>query len=137
MTRSMDGGCQCGALRYRIEGEPVALAVCHCSECQRGSGSAFGMSLVVPRGAFRMLAGEPKIWTRSSDSGRAVRCAFCAECGVRIYHQPERMPDTLNVKPGTLDDRSWLAPSAHVWLRSKQPWVPIPDGVRRVDGQPG
>jgi hypothetical protein len=130
------GGCQCGALRYRIEAEPVALVACHCTECQRQSGSAFGMSLVVPQQAFRMLSGEPRIFTRKAASGREVACAFCGECGNRIYHEPKYRQETLNVKPGTLDDTSWLSPALHVWTRSKQPWVPLPEGVRCLEGQP-
>ena len=131
-----EGGCQCGALRYRVNGEPIALAVCHCRECQRQSGSAFGMSLVVPKDSFQLLSGEPKTFTRTADSGRSVVCAFCAACGTRIYHEPSRMRDTLNIKPGTLDDTSWLAPSVHVWTKSKQPWVGIPGDVHCVDTQP-
>lgn len=132
-----EGGCQCGGIRYRIEADPIALVVCHCTECQRQSGSAFGMSLVVPKAAFRLLSGEPATFTRKADSGRDVVCAFCSRCGNRIYHAPTYTKETLNVKPGTLDDRSWLAPGAHVWTRSRQPWVPIPEGARCFDGQPG
>ena len=73
-----EGGCQCGALRYRVNGEPIALAVCHCRECQRQSGSAFGMSLVVPKDSFQLLSGEPKTFTRTADSGRSVVCGHRA-----------------------------------------------------------
>ena len=96
-----------------------------------------GMSLVVARDCFRLLSGEPKTFSRIAVSGRDVVCAFCPSCGTRIYHDPSVSKDTVNVKPGTLDDRSWLAPAAHVWTKSKQPWVPIPEGVRCFDGQPG
>lgn len=136
MGEERTGGCQCGTLRYRIEGDPVALVVCHCRECQRQTGSAFGMSLVVPRDGLVITAGEPKIFSRVADSGRRVRCAFCPDCGTRIYHAPEAMADTVNVKPGTLDDTSGLEPRAHVWTSSKQPWVSIPDGVRQYERQP-
>ena len=85
MTR--EGGCQCGRVRYRIEGEPVILGICHCSECQRQSGSAFGMSMVIPKPQFTLLQGELKSFTRSSESGRPVTCCFCPECGTRIYHE--------------------------------------------------
>jgi hypothetical protein len=60
MGRAIDGGCQCGIVRYRLEGEPLGVAVCHCIECQRQSGSAFGMSLAVPSGAFKLLSGALK-----------------------------------------------------------------------------
>jgi hypothetical protein len=135
MSDAIEGGCQCGALRYRISGKPVALIACHCTECQRQSGSAFGMSLIVPRDSFE-ITGEPKVFTRTSDSGNRVDCAFCERCGTRIFHRPQRLPDTLNVKPGTLDDTSWLEPRAHVWTKSKQPWVPIPEGAKQIESQP-
>ncbi len=135
-TSSRDGGCQCGRVRYRFEGEPVALAVCHCRECQRQSGSAFGMSLLVRRGGFRVTEGTPRTFLRKADSGRDVECAFCPDCGTRLFHVPHYLKDTLNVKPGTLDDTSWLAPSLHCWTASRQPWVSLPDGVRCVEGQP-
>ena len=94
------------------------------------------MSLIVPRASFRLLTGEPKTFTRIADSGNRVDCFFCADCGTRLYHQPAAMAETLNVKPGTLDDTSRLSPGLHVWTRSKQPWVPLPEGVRSLDGQP-
>ncbi len=131
-----EGGCQCGALRYRLRGEALALTVCHCTECQRQSGSAFGMSLIVPTQSFQLLTGEPKIFSRSSDSGRLVHCAFCPTCGTRIYHSPEAMKGSVNIKPGTLDDTSWLEPGLHVWTKSRQPWFSIPEGIRSFDSQP-
>ena len=136
MSDANEGGCQCGKVRYRLEEKPLALAVCHCGECQRQSGSAFGMSLIVPKDSFRLLAGAPKIFTRAADSGASVACAFCPDCGTRIYHAPTSKVGTLNVKPGTLDDTSWLAPNVHVWTKNKQPWVLVPEGVKSLEGQP-
>jgi hypothetical protein len=132
-----EGGCQCGALRYRVDGDPVAVAVCHCSECQRQSGSAFGMSLIARSDAFRWLSGEPRLFTTRADSGATRECFFCESCGVRIYNALDSLPGLINLKPGTLDDRSWLAPSMHVWLDSKQPWTPVPEGVRCFERNPG
>ena len=131
-----EGGCQCGGVRYRVEGEPLALAVCHCTECQRQSGSAFGMSLIVPRDSFRLLSGELKTFTRPCDGGRTLDCAFCPGCGTRIYHRGTFMKGAVSIKPGTLDDTSWLAPSLHVWTKRKQSWVRIPEGVRCFDTEP-
>ena len=136
MGEAKTGGCQCGHVRYRLEGDAIALVVCHCSECQRQSGSAFGMSLIVPKNALVMEGATPKTFCRTADSGKSVVCAFCPNCGTRIYHDPEAIADTVNIKPGTLDDRSGLEPKAHVWTVSKQPWVPIPDGVRCFERQP-
>jgi hypothetical protein len=131
MGRGMEGGCQCGDVRYRLEGEPLGLAVCHCTECQRQSGSAFGMSLAMRSEAFRLLSGGLKTFTTLCDSGRTKTCAFCPACGTRIHHQV--VEAVLSVKAGTLDDTSWLAPDAHYWTKRRQPWVLIPDGVRCVE----
>ncbi len=134
MTRASEGGCQCGAVRYRVEGEPLGLAVCHCSECQRQSGSAFGMSLALASDTFRLLTGELKTFTRPCDSGRTQVCSFCPRCGTRIHHQSTSAPERLSLKPGTLDDTGWLAPGEHYWTKRKQSWAPIPPGVRCFDG---
>lgn len=123
-----DGGCQCGSVRYRIEGEPLDLVVCHCTECQRQSGSAFGMSLAVRAKDFRLTTGTLKSFTVTCDSGRLKTCTFCPDCGCRIYHQTD--PRGMSVKAGTLDDRTTLRPTAHYWTARKQPWVVVPDGVR-------
>jgi hypothetical protein len=119
----MPGGCQCGNVRYEIAGPPVELVVCHCKECQRQSGSAFGMSLFVADGGFRLTAGELKSFQVTCNSGRVKTCAFCADCGTRIYHSTG---GTISLKPGTLDDTRWLRPTHHYWTRRKQPWVVIP-----------
>jgi hypothetical protein len=136
MDEVRKGGCQCGAVRYQFEGDPLGLAVCHCEDCQCSTGSAFGMSLIVPERSFKLLTGSPKKYTKTATSGRPVDCLFCTECGVRVYHQAQYLKGTINIKPGTLDDRFWLEPTMHVWTGSKQPWVPIPEGTRTVEGQP-
>ena len=137
MSNPREGGCQCGEVRYRINGEPVTLVVCHCKECQRQSGSAFGMSLMVRKEDFELLSGTLSFFERNSESGRKVGAAFCPKCGVRVYHTPERLQGAaLNVRAGTLDDLSGLTPSAHVWTSSKQPWLELPPGVTTFERQP-
>jgi hypothetical protein len=136
MSEVRQGGCQCGAIRYRVEGEPVAVAICHCAECQRQSGSAFGMSFVVPKEAFQMTRGSVKTFTRASDSGRPVLCAFCPECGTRIYHEVRYAEGVINVKPGTLDDPSILQPTIEAWTRRKHAWLGLPSDLRSFEGQP-
>jgi hypothetical protein len=137
MPDSMEGGCQCGAIRYRVNGTPKATIACHCAECQKQSGSAFGMSMIVLRESFELLSGELQRFSRPADSGSVVECAFCPGCGTRIYHQPSKLTETLNVKPGTLDDTAWLKPALQVWVKRKQPWVALPEGARCFDGNPG
>lgn len=127
MESSIEGGCQCGRVRYRVEGRPHGLTVCHCQGCQRQSGSAFGMSLHVPREAFRLLSGELRSFTVPCDSGRTKECASCAHCGTRIHHQGEW---GMSIKAGTLDDTSTLSPDAHYWTSRQQGWFRIPEAVR-------
>jgi hypothetical protein len=131
------GSCQCGEVRYVVRGESVALVACHCTECQRQSGSAFGMSLIVPRKNFEISAGEPNSFCRVPDRGGEIECFFCPSCGVRIFHASTNMPQTFNVKAGTLDNTAGLTPAAHVFVARKQAWVSIPDGVPCFDTMPG
>jgi hypothetical protein len=122
----LEGGCQCGGIRYLIETHPLFLAICHCTECRRQSGSAFGMSLAVEPAAFVLLAGALKTFQVRCDSGRIKTCAFCPDCGTRIYHQTE---NGMSLKAGTLDDTSWLVPDAQYWTKRRQRWLPIPDSI--------
>jgi hypothetical protein len=137
MSESREGGCQCGAVRYRFEGEPISLAVCHCTECKRQSGSSFGMSLTVRKEDFRLLQGELKTFTRKADSGRDVACAFCPECGTRIYHAPRYREGAINIKPGTFDDTSFLRPTIQVWTVRRHDWVQLPADWIAFERQPG
>lgn len=121
-----DGGCQCGYIRYRLTGTLGEVSVCHCTACQRQSGSAFGMSLAVPPGAFTLLTGQLRSFEVVCDSGRIKTCAFCPHCGSRIHH---RIGPVMRVKAGTLDDTSPLAPGSHWWTARRQPWVTIPPDV--------
>ena len=136
MSFQQDGGCQCGGIRYRVSAEPVSVRLCHCTECQRQTGSAFGMAMIVRDDAFQLLSGTLKTWTRSSDSGRSVACSFCPDCGTRVIHRAELYRGYTNVRAGTLDDTSWLKPNVSIWMRSKQPWVQLPDGFQLHELQP-
>ena len=130
-----EGGCQCGELRYRITGAPAWLTICHCLECQRQTGSAFGMSLRVRREDVEVLKGELKTWTRPADSGATVVCRFCGTCGNRIWHEPSD-PAFLHIKPGTLDDPSQVAPQYESWTARKAGWVSVEGVEKSFEGQP-
>jgi len=129
------GGCQCGAVRYEIDAEPAGLSVCHCTDCQRQSGSAFSMSLRVAGASVRFVKGSAKTFQMSGESGKPKNCAFCPDCGTRLYHALPGSPWFM-IKPGTLDDPSAFAPVAHIWTRSKQPWVVLPDGMLAFEKGP-
>jgi hypothetical protein len=121
-------------VRYVVTTEPIRLLACHCKECQRQSGSAFAMSMPVKKDSLT-VTGLTKQTTRSADSGNEVTGVFCPECGVRIYHILASAPDIVAVKPGTLDDTSWLRPDTFIWMKSAQGWVPVPEGVKTLERQ--
>jgi len=135
MNHTRQGRCQCGSVQYEVDGEPVMVVVCHCTDCQRQSGSAFGMSMIVPRGAFRLLSGDVKMFVRKTDSGRRSTCAFCPECGTQIYQEPEFVSGMVSVKPGTLDDTSVVRPTLQTWTARKHPWLDLNADVPTLEQQ--
>lgn len=122
-----DGGCQCGHIRYRLKAKPEILYVCHCSDCQKQSASAFGMSLIMAAGQVDFLRGSERLrhWDTPGDDGNIKRCYFCPDCGTRIMHGSDDPAQQVSIKAGSLDDTRDLRPSAHIWLRSAQPWVVV------------
>jgi hypothetical protein len=130
------GGCACGAVRYELLADPLELHVCHCTDCQRVSGSAFVMSMVTTRSSIELRRGEPTVCDFGTPAGIHRREQRCAGCGSRLWSEPNGLPDLLTLRPGTLDERGWLRPIAHIWTRSAQPWVEIPTGVLRYEGNP-
>jgi hypothetical protein len=134
--RIWEGGCQCRSIRYRITGEPLTVYVCHCTDCQRRTGSAFGMSMLLQKNQFEVLAGTPKTYSFIEPGGRQRSGAYCERCVIRLWGESARTPDIMYVRPGSLDDTSGLEPAGHIWTRSKQPWVVIPADALQVEGQP-
>lgn len=132
----MNGGCQCGRRRYTISALPLTLYACHCTDCQTQSTSAFGMSMPVPREVVSCDLAVLGIWERTAASGQIVKARFCCKCGTRLFHEPSRNNKIINVKPGTLDDTSWLMPVGHLWLGSAQEWFTPPEDALRYQGQP-
>lgn len=123
------GRCQCGEVRYQSAGQPIALYVCHCRECQKQSASAFGISLEVPQTGFCITQGSPKYWSRPTDSGRRIRCAFCPICGTRLWHESEPASEAISIKGGSLDEPLDISSAIHVWVSRKLPGIIIPDAA--------
>jgi hypothetical protein len=119
----MTGGCPCGAVRYQIASFPLLLYSCNCTDCQKASGSAFALNMPVRARDLRILQGEPKGWRHTSPKGVQVTSWFCGDCGGRLYGERAGRAEIVNLRAGTLDDTSWLVPSAHFFLRSAQAWV--------------
>jgi len=130
------GGCQCGGVRYECADTPLKLIVCHCAECRKQSASAFGMTYQVPKTAFRLTRGAPRFWTRASQHGATIVCAFCPECGSRVWHASSRTPDCINVKAGSLDEPMDISGAMHIWTDRCLPGVVIPPGALQFAQQP-
>jgi hypothetical protein len=124
-------------VRYEITAAPVAVYICHCRECRKQSASAFGVSVWVRRADFVLRSGEPRFWSRQTDSGRTLDCAFCPECGSRVWHEyAGGASKMLTIKGGSLDEPPDLSTVTHVWVDRKVPGVTIPDGVRQFPRNP-
>ena len=118
------GACHCRAIRYEAEVEPGEVGVCHCHDCQRLTGSAFRLSVVAALGSFRLLAGAPRIYVKTAESGRLREQAFCEHCGSPIYaSSPGPEPRSYNLRVGTIDQREQLRPRLQIWSRSRLGWL--------------
>ncbi len=132
----IEGGCVCGAARYRITAPPLAVYACHCKDCQRFAGGPYSMAMTTRRADVELVRGTLKGFGKPADSGRVVGTRVCAECGTRLWHEPAHSPHLLTVVVGTLDDMSWTEPVAHVWVSRKLPWVTIAPDALTFEGQP-
>lgn len=132
----VEGGCQCGALRYRLKAPPLGIYACHCKDCQRFSGTTHTMSMVMQAGDAELISGVLAGFDKTADSGRTVRMLGCAQCGTKIWNEPLASPALLIVKPGTLDDMGWARPVGNIWTVRRQPWVEIDPSGPNFPGQP-
>ena len=134
MKLPQTGGCQCSKIRFEISEEPILIYTCHCTDCQRLTGSAFSIGVVVSSKAFRLMGIEPRQLQRIADSGRINTRLVCPECGSWICGAPR--DGVIRVRAGTLDDTSWLRPTRHIWTSRKQPWITFPEGDEVFEKQP-
>lgn len=131
-----EGGCYCGALRYRAEGEPMLKAQCHCRPCQTFSGGGPNLFMLMPAAGFTWTRGQPKTFTRSDLEGAVTR-EFCGECGTQIATRRPGLPAVV-LKIGTLDDPAqFRGPRAAIFTAEKQPFHHIPEGMPAFEGLPG
>jgi hypothetical protein len=124
----MEGGCSCGEVRYRLASEPMFVHCCHCRNCQRQTGSAFVINLLVEADRVELLAGEPEAVDAPRDDGSVQSISRCPSCRVAVWSH-YGWPTVLFVRGGTLDEPGAVAPDVHIYTRSKLPWVTLPDGV--------
>ncbi|HEU0304410.1 MAG TPA: GFA family protein [Gaiellaceae bacterium] len=128
MITRLEGGCACGAVRYRLMSEPLFVHCCHCLNCQRQTGSAFVINLLIEADRVELLTGQPQPVDVPRDDGSTQTIFRCPSCQVAVYSQYTR-PDVLFVRAGTLDDPSSVEPDVHIFTRSKVPWVTLPESV--------
>jgi hypothetical protein len=114
------GGCFCGAIRYALNAAPLLAYACHCHDCQKRSGSAFSLTLVV-RTADVEISGEPELMRVSLPSGREIDHGLCPRCRFRVFARAPVAPDYMSLRAGTLDDAGWVVPVAQTWVESAIP----------------
>lgn len=116
------GHCYCGKITFEAEADPVTALVCHCTDCQELTGSAY--RAVVTAKAFKLLSGTPRVWIKTAESGRQRVHAFCADCGSPIYSgATDGNLETVSLRIGTLDQRRELEPQKQIWAQSSLPWA--------------
>ncbi len=120
----IDGGCHCGAITYEAEADPEKVVVCHCTDCQTMSGSAFRTVTMVAEDDFTLKSGTLKTYVKTAESGNPRAQVFCPECGTQIYATSVGDgPKVLGLRVGTINQRDQLTPKRQIWTRSAQRWL--------------
>ena len=125
---TLEGGCSCGAVRYRLASEPLFVHCCHCLNCQRQTGSAFVINLLIETDRVELLAGEPVAVDVPRDDGSAQTIFRCPACQVAVWSRYGR-DDVRFVRAGTLDEPRAIEPDVHIFTRSKVGWVTLPEST--------
>ena len=129
MPDTLDGGCGCGALRYRMHSAPMFVHCCHCKDCQRQTGTAFVLNALIEADRVELLSGNPQPSAMPTDSGKPHRVFRCSDCGTAVWSEYGGVEKLRFVRIGTLDEPTALPPDVHIYIRSKLPWVTLPEGV--------
>jgi len=126
---TFDGGCTCGAVRYRMESKPMIVHCCHCHWCQRETGTSFALNALIEADRVTLLQGEPEKFATPSNSGKGQDIFRCPHCSIALWSNYGGLGDKVYfVRVGTLDEAHRLSPDMHIFTVSKQPWVVIPEG---------
>lgn len=130
MTKSttLEGGCDCGSVRYRLNDKPLFVHCCHCRWCQRETGSAFALNALIETGQLEVLAGESERIDTPTNSGKGQQIFRCPKCRIALWSHYAGAGDAISfVRVGTLDEPAQLKPDVHIFTRSKQPWIELPE----------
>ena len=131
----INGGCHCGAITYEAEVDPERVAICHCTDCQMQSGSAFRVVVPAKPGAFKLLSGAPKFYLKTAESGRQRSQAFCADCGTPIYSADPTNTKQFGIRVGTVHQRAELLPKRQLWCRSALGWTQRIEPITQIQTQ--
>ena len=130
------GGCHCGRIKYEARIKPDSVVVCHCTDCQALSGSAFRSVVFSEQDAFTLLTGEPRVYVKTGDSGNKREQTFCSICGSPIYSTAiGDGPKQYGIRLGTVNQRSQIAPQKQKWCRSSQNWAQELRSLPSVDAE--
>jgi len=130
-----EGGCLCGQLRYSLKRSPLAVVLCHCRDCQKQSGSAFSVNMIIPEADVE-ITGHASLFTVKGESGGTVERRFCAHCGSPILSVLGNSPGIVAVKAGTLDAPLTQKPRMQIWTRSAQGWLEHLSGLPAFETGP-
>ncbi len=124
-----EAACQCGQLVIRCSGEPAGVSLCHCFDCQRRTGSAFGIGAFFAREQVTVSKGSSNRFRRGSDSGSEITAHFCGACGSTVWWEPERFPSMVGVAVGAFADPDFPTPVQATWDKRRHRWLQLPDEV--------
>ncbi len=133
MAEKLEGGCACGAVRYRLTSAPMFVHCCHCRDCQRQTGSAFVLNALIEADRVELKSGQVEGTAVPTDSGRPHVIHRCPSCKVAVWSNYGGVEKLRFVRIGTLDEPSALTPDVHIYVRSKLPWITLPEGVPAFD----
>ena len=134
---SFTGGCLCGAIRYSVEGEPLRILNCHCGDCRRTTGSAFGTFVFVAEGDLTVFQGEPKSYAHDNGAGATMVKQFCPTCGTQLFGRGSRGAGMVHIKIGTIDDAAGLSPEMDIFTAKKLPFVRLSEETaHHAEGRP-
>ncbi len=134
---NVHGSCHCGYIRYEAEVDPARTTICHCSDCQALSGSAYRVSVPARAEDFRLLGGTPAIYEKTGSSGAVRLQAFCANCGSPIYSAAATGTTIYVLRTGCIAERAALVPKRQIWCDSAQEWTMAIDGIAKFAKEAG
>jgi len=129
------GSCHCGKITYEADIDPQAVNICHCTDCQTLSGTAFRTVVSTKKELLKMLRGEPKVYVKTAESGNKRAQAFCADCGTPLWATTPVDPQVFGLRVGAIRERNQLKPGRQVWARSAQGWLGELSAIPKVEKQ--